>query len=89
MNISIKSALKDISIVTITSIGGSIIWKMCEDIYNYQMYSIRNKNKHFLTEIKEMINFNFGTFVGFSLGISYIYTGQPFIYNLYKISSSI
>ena len=84
MDISINKAIKDISFVTLTSISGSIMWQMCKDVYNYQIYNIRIKNKHFLKEIKDMINFNFGCFLGFSLGISYIYTGKPLIYNFYK-----
>jgi len=80
MDISIQSALKDISVVTLTSISGSIIWQACKDIYNYQIYNIGTGNKNFLTD---MINFNFGTFFGFILSISYVYTGKPFIYNFY------
>jgi hypothetical protein len=89
MNISIQSSLKNISIVTLCSLSGSIMWHICKDVYSYQIYSIRTKNKHFLTEIKDMINFNFGTFFGFSLGISYIYTGRPFIYYFYELDKNI
>lgn len=89
MNISIQSSLKNISIVTLTSLAGSIMWRACIDIFKYQIYNMKSEYKPFLKEIKDMINLNFGTFFGFSIGISYIYTGKPFIYNIYnKIGSS-
>ena len=74
INTSFGTVITDISIVILTSIGGSIMWQVCKDLYIYQIYKKRIIRK-------DMINLNFGCFLGFSLGISYEYTGQPFIYN--------
>ena len=67
--------LGNIFIVLLSSISGSVIWKTCEDFY-YKRYIIRN-------DIKDFIK-NFGIFIGFGLGISYVYTGKPLINNLLK-----
>lgn len=72
------SVVKNVSIVALSSLGGSIAWNVCLDIYNYNIY-----NK-MVTEIKNMNHFNFGTFFGFTLGVSYVYTGQPFIHHLIR-----
>ena len=72
------SVVKNVSIVALSSLGGSIAWNVCLDIYNYHIY-----NK-MMTEIKNMNHFNFGTFFGFTLGVSYVYTGQPFIHHLIR-----
>ena len=74
------SVVKNTAIVALSSLGGSIVWNLCRDIYNYH---IHNKMG---TEIKNMTHFNFGTFFGFTLGISYVYTGQPFIHHFIRQS---
>ena len=33
--------------------------------------------------LRDMINLNFGMLLGFSLGINYVYTGKPLLYNFY------
>ena len=80
MNIPINIIVKDICFITLTSISGSVMWQMCKDIYNSKVnnfnYKIRN--------LKDMTNLNFGLLFGFGLGISYIYTGKPLIYNFIK-----
>ena len=72
-----NNLLKDISIVCLASISGGVIWKTCSDVYNihiHQRFIYKN-------DIKDFIN-NLGTFIGFALGVSYVYTGKPLIYNL-------
>ena len=76
MSVSVKSVLKDISIVSLSSISGSIIWESCKDLYNYKKYNIYS-NKTLI----DLIHFNsFGYLLGFSLGISYIYNDKPLIH---------
>ena len=69
--------LKDIGIVCLTSISGGVMWKTCSDVYNI------NVNKRFIykNDIKNFV-YNLGTFIGLTLGISYVYTGKPLVYNL-------
>lgn len=77
MNTSIQCVIKNTTIVALSSVSGTIMWDVCKHLYNYQIH-----NKLIIKKIKNMIHFNFGTFFGFSLGVSYIYTGKPFIYTL-------
>tara|TARA_Y100000991_G_C21819762_1_gene283362 strand:+ start:400 stop:669 length:270 start_codon:yes stop_codon:yes gene_type:complete len=71
--------LKDIGIVCLTSISGGVMWKSCGDVYNIHI------NKRFIYKKNDIKNFvyNLGTFIGFGLGVSYVFTGKPLVYNLY------
>ena len=82
MRIPINIVFKDTSFVILTSISGSLMWQVCKDVYNYQINNIRiNKKKNILNNL---FSFNFGSLLGLGLGISYIYTGKPLIYNFIK-----
>ena len=80
MSISMKSLLTNLTVISLCSISGSIIWQVSKDIYYDKMFDLENNNKSCLDEIKDMINFNLGTYLGFGLGICYIYTERPFFY---------
>ena len=72
---SCNKILKNVGIIYLTSISGGILWETCNNIYNiYTCKRYINRNN-----IKDLINFNFGTFIGFTLGISYVYTGKPLV----------
>ena len=71
---------KDISFVVMSSISGSLLWTVWKDIYNLKVNNLSNK----IRNLRDMINLNFGMLLGFSLGINYVYTGKPLIYNIFK-----
>ena len=69
--------LKDIGIVCLTSISGGVMWKTCNDVYNIHIH----ERFIYKNDIKDFVS-NLGTFIGFTLGVSYVYTGKPLLYNL-------
>ena len=68
--------LKDIGIVCLTSISGGVMWKTCSDVYNIHIH------KRFIYKNDKDFIYNLGTFIGFTLGVSYVYTRKPLVYNL-------
>ncbi len=85
MYTSIQYVVLNVAIVTLSSVSGSIIWNMYRDVYNYQIHNMAIRHKPILEEIKNMIHLNFGTFLGFSISVSYICTGQPVVHNIFEI----
>lgn len=79
MSICYNKAAKDISFVILTSISGSLLWTVWKDLLNLKV----NKLSYKIRGLRDMINLNFGMLLGFSLGINYVYTGKPLLYNFY------
>ena len=80
MSISTITILKNVSIITLTTISGSIAWDLCKELNIYPIYEkVFYRNKSIF-----IINLNFGMLIGFGLGISYVYTGKPLLYNFSK-----
>lgn len=80
MSIFYNKVAKDISFVVMTSISGSLLWTVWKDIYNLKVNNLSYK----IRNLRDMINLNFGMLLGFSLGINYVYTGKPLLYNIFK-----
>jgi len=79
MSVCYFKAAKDISFVIMISISGSLLWTVLKDLLNLKV----NKLPYKIRGLRDMINLNFGMLLGFSLGINYVYTGKPLLYNFY------
>ena len=55
-------------------------WRMCNDVYNIYI----RKTYTYIDGVRDSFNINFGTYIGFALGLSYVYTGKPLVNNLLK-----
>lgn len=78
------SLFERLSIITFTTYGGNIIWRICNDNSNNMIYTEINSN----AMIKKLSKiFNFGSFLGFGLGILLIkeFKAENTDYKFYKI----
>ena len=61
--------------------SGSILYITGKDIYKSKISKDEVITKLPVTDIKQHINT--GTFIGLSIGLSYLYTSKPLLHNLF------